>query len=166
MPIQPGWNIVDDNFLACSEAHIRNVFEMLKTQPKKPIFTGGLDSTLLREWHVDLLRTAKVERMYFAYDSPSDLEPLIHAGKLLRAGGIKNTSGNRAKCYVLIGYPSDTMEQAEKRLLDTWRAGFFPYAMLFRDEKGETNEEWRAFQRQWVRPHIVYTKLKQIAGKL
>jgi hypothetical protein len=162
LPIQEGWNICDDNLLACSENHIRAVFEMLKTQPQKPIFTGGLDSHLLREWHVNLLRDVKVERMYFAYDSPADLEPLIHAGKLLRDCGIKNTSGSRAKCYVLIGYPDDTMEKAEKRLSDTWKAGFFPYAMLFRDENGVTDEKWRAFQRTWVRPQIVYTKLKGI----
>ena len=55
------------------------------------------------------------------------------------------------------------MEQAEKRLIDTWRAGFFPYAMLFRDENGETNEDWRQFQRLWVRPQIVYSNLKNLA---
>ena len=163
LPIQNGWNVVDDNFLGCSENHIRAVFEMLKTQPQKPIFTGGLEARLLQPWHVDVLRESKVERMYFAYDTPEDFEPLIHAGKLLRDGGIKNTSGSRAKCYVLIGYPGDSMEQAEKRLIDTWRAGFFPYAMLFRNENGETNEDWRQFQRLWVRPQIVYSKLKNLA---
>ena len=162
LPIQQGWNICDDNILACSENHIRAVFEMLKSQPQKPIFTGGLDSRLLREWHVNLLREVKVERMYFAYDTPADLEPLIQAGKLLRDGGIKNTSGSRAKCYVLIGYPGDTMEQAEKRLLDTWRAGLFPFAMLYRNDNGETSEDWKDFQRSWVRPHIVYNKLKTV----
>jgi len=39
---------------------------------------------------------SKVERMYFAYDTPADFEPLIHAGKLLRDGGIKNT------CYFVM----------------------------------------------------------------
>jgi len=48
-------------------------------------------------------------------------------------------------------------------LIDTWSAGFFPYAMLFRDENGETNEDWRQFQRLWVRPQIVYSKLKNLA---
>ena len=147
LPITEGHNILDDNFLGCSENHIRAVFEMFKTQPQKPIFTGGLEARLLQPWHVDLLRESKVERMYFAYDTPADFEPLIHAGKLLRDGGIKNTSGSRAKCYVLIGYPGDSMEQAEKRLIGTWKAGFFPYAMLFRNENGETNEDWRQFQR-------------------
>jgi hypothetical protein len=162
LPIQDGWNVLDDNILACSENHIRAVFEMLKVQPQKPIFTGGLEAKLLRPWHIDLLREAKAERMYFAYDTPADIEPLIYAGKLLRDGGIKNTSGSRVKCYVLIGYPGDSMEQAERRLIDTWRAGFFPYAMLFRNEKGESNEDWRQFQRLWVRPQIVYSKLKGV----
>ena len=132
----------------------------LSKQAKRPIFTGGLDKRLLKPWHVDLLREAKAERMYFAYDSSNDLDALVHAGKLLRDGGIKDSSGHKLKCYVLMGYPGDTMANAEKRLLDTWRAGFFPYGMLFRDEKGETAEDWRTFQRAWVRPQIVYHKLK------
>jgi len=159
LPIQAGHNILDSNILACSENHIKAVFEMLKSQPEKPIFTGGLESRLLKPWHVDLLRVSKTKRMYFAYDTPDDLEPLIHAGKLLRDGGITKAS-NRARCYVLIGYPNDTMEQAEKRLFDTWRAGFFPYGMLFRNEKGEVQDDWKQFQRLWVRPQIVYSKLK------
>jgi len=165
LPIQNGTNILDDNLLACSENHIKAVFEMLSHQTKRPIFTGGLDTRLLREWHVDLLRTAKTERMYFAYDSDDDLEPLLYAGRLLRNGGIVDSSGHKLKCYVLIGFPSDTMETAEKRLMNTWRAGFWPYAMLFRNEKGETAEDWRKFQRTWTRPQIVYRKLKEVADR-
>jgi hypothetical protein len=165
LPIQNGRNILDDNLLACSEKHIRAVFEMLSRQAKRPIFTGGLDTRLLQEWHVGLLRTAKTERMYFAYDSDEDLEPLVHAGRLLRNGGIKDSSGHKLKCYVLIGFNGDTMEKAEKRLFDTWRAGFWPYAMLFRDEKGETTEEWRKFQRTWTRPQIVYHMLKEVTDR-
>jgi len=42
-------------------------------------------------------------------------------------------------------------------------AGFFPFAMLYRDEKGKVGEDWRRFQRIWARPQIVYHKLKEIA---
>ena len=42
LPINDGWNILDDNLLACSENHIRAVFEMLKRQKHKPEFTGGI----------------------------------------------------------------------------------------------------------------------------
>ena len=161
LPITDGWIVNDDNLLACSEKHIRAVFEMLSRQENRPVFSGGLDSRLLTEWHVDLLREAKTARMYFAYDNDGDLEPLIQAGRLLRNGGIKDSTGHKLKCYVLIGYPGDTMPNAEKRLLATWRAGFYPYAMLYHDEKGEISDDWRRFQRIWTRPQIVYHKLKE-----
>ena len=165
LPVVNGWIVNDDNLLACSESHIRKVFEMLSHQPKRPIFSGGLDSRLLTEWHVDLLRTAKTERMYFAYDDKADYEPLVHAGRLLRSGGIKDSSGHKLKCYVLIGFPGDTMEYAEKRLFDTWRAGFWPFAMLYRNENGDTAEDWGKFQRTWLRPQIVYHMLKEVRNR-
>lgn len=160
LPVTEGFNICDDNLLACSDGHIHEVFTMLKRQEEKPIFTGGLEAKLLKPWHVDLLREAKVKRMYFAYDTPNDYEPLLCAGKILQDGGISKAS-RRAYCYVLIGYHGDTMEKAEKRLREAWAAGFFPYAMLYRDEKGETDPEWRKFQRLWVRPQLVYYQLKE-----
>jgi len=165
LPITEGWNVTDSNVLACSEKHIREVFEMLSRQPNKPIFSGGLDSRLLQEWHVDMLREAKTERAYFAYDCKEDLEPLIQAGRILRKGGIKDSSGHKLKCYVLLGYPDDSVISAEKRLIDTWRAGFMPYAMLYHDEKGETDADWRVFQRTWLRPQIVYHKLKEVSDR-
>lgn len=159
LPITEGWNVLDDNILASSETHIKKVFDMLKNQPEPPIFTGGLEARLLKPWHVDLLRESKTRRMYFAYDSPGEYEPLLQAGKLLRGGGITKAS-NSAKCYVLVGYREDTFEKAEKRLRDTWEAGFVPYAMLYRDQSGVVNQDWAKFQREWVRPQIVISKLK------
>lgn len=160
LPIKDGFNVLDDNLLACSEKHIREVFEMLKRQPETPVFTGGFEAKLLKSWHVDLLREVKPKRMYFAYDTPDDYEPLLQAGRLLRDGGITKAS-QAARCYVLIGYDGDTMEKAEKRLHDAWAAGFFPFAMLYRNEKGEVREDWKQFQRLWARPQIINQKLKE-----
>ena len=159
LPITFGWNVLDDNLLACSEPHIREVFAMLMRQKERPSFTGGLEARLLRPWHVELLRASKAKRMFFAYDTEDDYEPLIEAGRLLRRGGITQTS-HRAACYVLIGYPGDTMDAAEKRLLDAYRAGFWPFAMLYRDEKGKQKHEWHKFQWMWVRPQMIYHRLK------
>nr|WP_308624671.1 hypothetical protein [uncultured Eisenbergiella sp.] len=164
LPITEGWNVLDDNLLACSEGHIRAVFDMLQKQKEKPVFTGGLEARLLRPWHVNLLRASRARRMYFAYDTPDDYAPLVKAGRLLRAGGITKAS-HRAACYVLIGYRGDTMDAADKRLRDTWAAGFVPYAMLYRDEAGAVDPDWRKFQRLWVRPEIVLTRLKK-AGEI
>ena len=163
LPIIDGYNILDDNFLACSENHIRAVFAMLKKQSEKPVFTGGLEARLLKPWHVELLREAGTRRMYFAYDTADDYEPLINAGKFLRDGGITKAS-HTAKCYVLIGYHGDTFDKAEKRLREAWAAGFFPFAMLYRDDQGEVLPEWRQFQRLWARPQIVARQLQNIQG--
>jgi len=160
LEIKDGFNVLDDNLLACSENHIQAVFEMLKRQPETPVFTGGLEAKLLKSWHVDLLREVKPKRMYFAYDTPDDYEPLLQAGKLLREGGFSKSS-QAARCYVLMGYPNDTFDKAEKRLREAWAAGFFPFGMLYRDEKGETQQEWRQFQRIWARPQIINQKLKE-----
>lgn len=163
LPITEGWNVLDDNLLACSEAHIRNVFEMLGRQSKRPEFTGGLEQKILKPWHCDLLRRAKTRHMYFAYDTPDDREPLFEAGRMLREAGF-TTASHTLCCYVLIGYSGDTFEKAQKRLEDTIRAGFVPYAMLYRTQEGKTDPIWRRFQREWCRPIIVGSKL-QTGGK-
>ncbi len=160
LPIESGFNIVDDNLLACSEAHIKAVFDMLKRQRERPVFSGGLEAKRLRQWHVDLLRAANTDRFYCAYDTADDLEPLIEAGKLLRANGI-TIETRQPRAYVLIGYRGDTFDAAERRLRETWQAGFIPFSMLFRGETGETSREWRKFQRAWVRPAIIFSNMRE-----
>jgi hypothetical protein len=153
LPIKGGWNVIDDNLLACSDQHIINVFKMLKTQ-KNPIeFTGGIEAKLLKPWHVELLSQIRLKQLFCAYDTPDDYEPLIEAGKLLRQANI-TMENRKARCYVLIGYPNDTISKAEKRIQETVKAGYFPFAMLWRNEKGEYLKDWKQFQRQWANPII------------
>ncbi|MFA5253024.1 MAG: hypothetical protein WC454_10635 [Phycisphaerae bacterium] len=163
LPITDGWNVLDDNLLACGEDHIRKVFDMLSRQPEKPKFTGGLEAKILKPWHVELLRKIKTKKMYFAYDTVDDYEPLVCAGKMLWDGGISAAS-HTAAVYVLIGYKGDTFEKANKRLEDTVKAGFMPYAMLYRDDKGDTDHTWKRFQREWLRPAIVGIKFKELSA--
>lgn len=160
LAIKDGWNLLDDNLLACSEQHIRDVFAMLKRQPEKPIFTGGLEAKILQDWHCELLAAIKPTRMYFAYDTPDDYEPLVEAGRKLQAHGFK-PSNHQMCCYVLIGYKGDTFSKAEARLIQAVEAGFMPYAMLYRDVLGEFREDWKPFQREWLRQRIVATKMKE-----
>ena len=164
LEIRDGWDILDNNLLQCSEAHIRAVFDMLQRQPHRPKFTGGLEAKELKRWHCDLLREARPERMYFAYDTPDDYEPLVIAGRMLIEAGITPQSHVMA-CYTLIGYPGDTFEKAEERLEQTVRAGFMPYAMLYRDERGQADRDWAKFQREWLRPVIVSLKFGEIWNK-
>jgi hypothetical protein len=157
LDIKPGHIIQDDNFLACSESHIRKVFEMLKSQKERPHFAGGLEAKILQDWHCELLSESKTESMYFAYDTKDDLEPLICAGDKLYNHGF-GWPNKAARCFVLLGFPNDTISEAEQRFYQTIDAGFWPQAMLWRNEKGETDKTWAKFAREWARPAIYYER--------
>jgi hypothetical protein len=159
LEIQPGWNVLDSNILACSDDHIRNVFHMLSMQKHSVEFTGGLEAARLKWWHVCLLWDLKPKQLFFAYDEPNDLEPLVEAGKLLRDADFTRS---HLRCYVLMGYKQDTIEQAEKRMIQAWKAGFLPMAMLYRGESGDTDEKWEKFQRVWDRPAITKAEVKRL----
>jgi hypothetical protein len=161
LQIKQGWNVLDDNLLACSDQHIKSVFEMLRYQLMPVMFTGGVEARLLKDWHLELLSKLQLNRLYCAYDTPDDYEPLVEAGKMLKRINI-TLENRKATCYVLIGYPSDTTEAALKRIHQTIKAGFFPFAMLWRNEKGEYKREWKQFQRQWANPIITACNLKLI----
>ena len=162
LPITGGHNVLDSNILACSDKHIRAVFAMLKRQKKKAEFTGGLEAKILQDWHIDLLWELRPKRMFFAYDTPDDLEPLVVAGNKLRYA---NFTRSHMACYVLIGWPKDTFENAKRRLLQTWKAGFLPMAMLWKNKNGDEDPEWRRFQRAWALPVITKNIIKEIGMK-
>lgn len=155
LPIVEGLNILDDNLLACSETHIRSVFSMLKQQRGRIEFTGGLEARILKSWHVNLLTDLSPAQMFFAFDTPDDEDPLRVAAGMLREAGFNR---QKLRCYCLIGYPRDTFEAAEVRLRLCVELGFFPMAMLWRDNSGEVNQQWKSFQREWARPAIIYRK--------
>lgn len=157
LPIVEGFNVLDDNLLASPDDHIRNVFEMLSRQTSRIYFTGGLEAKRLQQWHVDELRVLRPKRMFFAYDTEDDLEPLRNAGRMLLGAGFKQSS-HSLMCYVLCGWPKDTVEQAEKRMLETMQAGFTPMAMLYRDKTGKRELTWMRWARQWARPEIIHAK--------
>lgn len=158
LPITEGWNVLDDNLLACSEQHIRAVFAMLARQRTRPEFTGGLEPARLRPWHVELLCGLRPRPVIFlAYDTVDDWEPLIGAMALLHDADF-NRKSHDLRCYVLIGQPNDTLSAAESRLTATLNLGLTPMAMLWRDSRGLTDPTWRRFQRSWVRPAAIYAK--------
>lgn len=157
LPITDGFNVLDDNLLACSEQHIRAVFAMLKRQPQRSEFTGGFEAARLKEWHADLLADLRPKQVFFAYDTEDDVEPLVAAGNMLRKEF--PLSRRVLRCYVLIGYPEDTIEEAERRLQFVLGLGFMPLAMLYRDATGDYDRQWRRFQREWANPTIIGSKI-------
>jgi len=167
LPIQDGWNILDDNLLACPRPHVEAVFAMLRRQGRQVEFTGGLEARSLKDYQVGLLADLKPRpNCFWAYDPGDPYETLASAARRLIAAGFTARS-HRLRCYVLIGYtglpdtPDDTMAAAEKRLRDMLGLGFTPHAMLFRPERSGSEDwrpepEWRAFQRRWARPAIIH----------
>jgi hypothetical protein len=164
LPITEGYNLLDSNILACSDDHVKAVFKMLTEGKKKfhkPVeFTGGLEAARLKQWHVDELRKLRPKQLFFAYDTPDDLEPLQHAGKMLLAAGW-TTSSHTLRAYVLCGFKGDTINEAYKRMAQTAQSGFLPMAMLYRDKKGEIDSEWQKWGRQYSRPAIAVSMLKE-----
>jgi hypothetical protein len=160
LPITEGWNVLDNNLLACSPDHVYRVFEMLSRQSRRAEFTGGLEAARLTPKMACRLALLNPKRIYFAYDTPNDKAPLAEAARTLWATGMKPSS-HIASAYVLIGYPHDAFAAAEERLMFVLSLGILPFAMLYRDEAGKVDQKWRRFQREWCRPTIVGLKLAE-----
>jgi hypothetical protein len=160
LPITDGYIIQDDNLLSCSDSHIRGVFAMLARQKRRPIFSGGLEAGKLKKWHVEELKNLHPDKLFFAYDTPDDKEPLYEAGKLLLENGFTRQAQN-LRCYVLVGYPGDTFEAADKRLNETMKAGFMPFAMHYRDQSGVRNDKWITFCWPWMRPAAMSKRYRE-----
>ena len=158
LPITEGWNVLDDNLLACSDSHIIAVFNMLmkcKTKYHQRIqFTGGFEVHRLVDWHIEWILKLRPKQIFFAYDYDNQerLDELRDVScKMLIAGITKEA----LRCYVLIGYPGDTLEKAENRLCDVVDTGYIPMAMLYRDKNGNYFGGWSGLQKLWARPAIM-----------
>lgn len=151
LEIKSGYNIFDNNLLACSRPHIEAVFEMLRNQKEPAQFSGGLDAGLLRPWHIELLKSIRLKSMYFACDTPDAFPVIEQAADLL-----SDFSRNLKYCYVLVGLNTETIEQAEDRLIRVFNLGFMPFAMFYRglDSQNKTlkNPAWGKLIRKWTRP--------------
>jgi hypothetical protein len=172
LPIYDGWNILDDNLLACPRPHVEAVFDMLRRQKKSDWpgwdgrleFTGGLEALSLEDYQVGLLADLKPRpNMFFAYDPGDEFETLESAARRLIEAGFTPQS-HRLRCYVMIGGPKDTFDTAEARLRQMMGIGFTPFAMLWKPEKPAEMKyapgpEWSRFQREWARAAIIHGSL-------
>jgi len=163
--IKDGCDILDNNLLACPRQHIESVLDMLARQKKNVMFRGGLDARLFKEWFADRICKIGVKQAFFAYDRPSDKEPVYYALKMLRDRGCSRHCLN---CYVLVGYRDDTPDNAAERLEWVVQQGATPFAMYYRPAgyKKEVPITWRKVVRAWSRPGAIFSKHQEsmIAG--
>lgn len=149
LPITPGWIVQDSNLLACSEKHIRAVFDMLREQPHPIKFSGGLDKHFLKPWHRPLFDSIRIDELWFACDVTSDLPWLEKAAEIL-----KGIPMRKLRCYTMIGYDDESLEDCERRQERVLELGFMPFCQLYRPDEGVKvyPEAWRKVQRKWCRP--------------
>jgi hypothetical protein len=162
LPIAEGNIVQDNNLLACSKSHIDAVFSMLKTQ-KHIDFSGGLEAGRITDEIVEQLRGLRIYQIWLAYDHPNAEKPLQKAVEKLS----KYFNRDKIRCYVLVGYEGDTIENAEIRLRKAWEIGTLPFAMRYRTDRDGWDgtylykeRAWNLLQRQWTRPAIMKTIMK------
>jgi len=156
LPIQPGWDILDNNLLAASRKHIEAVMGMLGEQPKAARFSGGIDARLVESWWAKLVAGLRLDILYTAYDQPRQRDAVERAVKMLRDAGLRQ---RRVGCYVLVGQNEETQAQAWARLQWVFEIGAMPFAMYYRPETERQKRippDWRAFVRRWARPAAIF----------
>lgn len=147
--IHPGWIVQDSNLLACSERHIRAVFDMLREQNRNIFFNGGLDKHFLKDWHRPLFDSIKIGELWFACDVTTDLPWLERAAKIIEGIPLR-----KRRCYTMIGYDTEDIVSAERRIERVLELGFMPFCQLYQPDEGVKvySEEWRKVRRKWSRP--------------
>ncbi len=148
LEIHAGNNIQDNNLLACSKEHIKKVFAMLRTQ-KAIDFGGGLDCRLLKDWHIEELRSLKIHQIWLAYDNKRYLPAVKRAAEKLT----KYFKRDKLRCYCLIGYGDEKITTAAARLKTAWELGFLPFAMRY-DGRHYYTKDWSDLTRNWCRQAI------------
>ncbi len=157
LPIREGWILQDNNILACSRAHQKAVFAMLREQGRKVTFSGGLDSRLFTDWTAKELATIPISQVFFAADTRESLGPLRDAVRR-----VPFLTRRQLRCYVMIGL-EESLAQAEERLRAVWRIGCLPFSQLYRDFDGgpKYGRGWRALNRTWSRPAAMFAEMRK-----
>jgi len=154
LPINHGWNVLDDNLLACSRDHVSRVISMMGNERHQGEFTGGLEAARFQPWAATALRSIRPKTVFFAYDETDDWGPLVKAAEMCWQAGFTRAS-HCIRAYVLCGWPQDSMSAAEIRMREVLNLGIVPMAMLWRNQDGKRDPAWRTFQRIWARPASV-----------
>src|SRR5579872_3971489 len=85
-------------------------------------------------------------------DRKKELEPLERARELFWRFPKK-----KMRCYTMIGYQDETLEQAAERIQKVFDLGFMPFSQLYQPADADHpiktySAEWKALNRKWARP--------------
>jgi hypothetical protein len=122
----PAPSVLDNNFLACSRAHIEEAVERLAAMPVVD-FLHGLDARLLRPWHIELFRgRLNMPCWRFTFDSLRHESTMREVINMLASFGIE--AEDSVVIYCLCGY-DDSRDDAYSRRDVVLSLGAHPYAM-------------------------------------
>jgi hypothetical protein len=149
LPISDGNVINDNNFAQTPKEHREMVYAMLRRQPRAAVFAGGIDARLVTDEFAEEMRSIRVNELFLAADTERSLPSLREA-----AGRLAFLSREKLRCFVMVGYGGETVEQAEARLEAVWQAGAVPFCQLYQppDRFVAYPREWRALHKTWSRP--------------
>lgn len=150
----PGHLIQDNNILQASKRHLQLVGDMLDAQPKAAVFSGGIQPSLVDTWVSCWFEGLRINSIFLAADVDGTLPALCRAVDKL---GFLGRNSNKLRCYVMIAYGGEMIEQATERLEAVWDAGCVPFAQLYQpaDHYIEYSREWRRLAWAWSRPAAI-----------
>lgn len=159
----PGHIVQDNNILQASKPHLGRVADMLHEQARAAIFSGGLQPSLVDAWAAAWLRGLRIETLFLSADTNGALTALRRAVDGL---DFLRRNSNKLRCYVMIGYAGETIEQAVERLQAVWDAGCLPFAQLYQPAGRYIKYPlpWTKLARTWSRPAGTRALQKQIAS--
>lgn len=159
--IADGNIIQDNNILLHFRAFLASVFSMLKRQ-QTIRFVGGLDVRLLRDWHIEELRSLQIKELWLALDSWDTQKQFAKAVEKLKRAGFRR---NQIRCYILAGF-NEPIQEAEGRLRFAYECGTLPFVQLyqpplpFKRMAGERSREDNLFIRKWSRPAAIKSAMR------
>ena len=152
LEIKDGHILQDNNILATPRSHQEKVYKMLGRQKEPAKFAGGVDTRLVDDWVAEHFKNMRTSYVFLAADTKGSLKSLKKAVDKLSFLGI-----NKTRCFVMIGYREETVEEAEYRLKSVWDIGCTPHSQLYQppDKKIRYPQEWMELNRNWSRPAII-----------
>lgn len=105
----------------------RSVFDMLRAQDRNIFFNGGLDKHFLKAWHREMFDSISIGELWFACDTANDISHLERAARILEGIPIR-----KRRCYTMIGYEGESLEESEERIKTVLSLGFMPFTRELR----------------------------------
>jgi len=161
-----GWIIQDNNFLQATQAHQLGVFDMLRRQPERAEFAGGIDVRLVNPWFAEQLQETRLNQVFLAADTRLAVRQLADAREVLH-----KIPQKKLRVYTLIGFGNDTIAKATERLERVWELDCIPHAQLYQPADGwiDYSRQWGLLSRLWSRPAAMYgmhKAAKAVTGQL